>query len=391
MRSTCPPLDDVRKIVVLRPSAVGDFVFALPALHALKQSYPEAELVLAGKAWHRDFLQGRPGPVDRVVVIPPVPGVGVAPMVTDAKISVSAPAATPCVSPEAASQVPAGVEAIERFVDEMRAERFDLALQMYGGGRYSNPFLSRFGARLTVGACAPGAPLLDRWVPHHEPSQRRLALLEIAGLAGAHVRLPPAAQPELVLTEADRLEAAMAVPVMPGERLILLQPGSTDPRRRWPARSFAALGDRLARDGACVAINGSPGEITLVHEIARHMHEPAIVLAGRLSLGGLCGLLERAVLLVSNDTGPLHLGLALGVPSVGIFWLTNLIEGMPLRPSTLHAALSARTRCPVCHQDNVKMRCPHDVSFVADVSIDDVEALARAALVEMSTVHEHRQ
>lgn len=360
MRSTCPPLDDVRKIVVLRPGAVGDFVFALPALHALKQTYAAAELVLVGKAWHRMFLQERPGPVDRVVEIPPVPGVGAPPALVDG-------------APDA------GAEAVERFVDEMRAERFDLALQMVGGGSYSNPFLLRFGARLTVGACAPGVPLLDRWVAYREPGQTRLALLEIAGLAGAAYRLPPAEQPELALTDADRHEAATILPVMPDKRLIVLQPGSTDPRRRWPARSFAALGDRLAQDGACVAINGSPNEAALVHEVAARMRAPAIVLAGRLGLGGLCGLLERTDLLVSNDTGPLHLGLALGVPSVGIFWLTNLMEGMPLRPSSLHAALSVRTRCPVCDQDNLHMRCPHDVSFVADVSIDEVETLARTA------------
>jgi ADP-heptose:LPS heptosyltransferase len=148
-------------------------------------------------------------------------------------------------------------------------------------------------------------------------------------------------------------------------------------------QSFAALGDRLAQDGACVAVNGSSEEVDLVHEVVARMHAPAIALAGRLSLGGLCGLLARAALLVSNDTGPLHLGLALGVPSVGIFWLTNLIEGMPLRPSTLHAAMSVRTRCPVCDEDNLRTRCPHDVSFVDDVGIDEVEALAHAALASL--------
>jgi ADP-heptose:LPS heptosyltransferase len=353
MRPARERLDDVRKIVVLRPSAVGDFVFALPALHALKQAYPAAELVLAGKAWHRAFLQGRPGPVDRVVEVPPVQGVG---------------------APETV------VEQVERFVDAMRAERFDIALQMFGGGRHSNPFLLRFGARLTAGACAPGVRSLDRWVPYREPSPRRLALLEIAGLAGAAMRLPLDAQPELALTEADRREAAAVMPGLAGKRLVVLQPGSTDPRRGWPAPSFAALGDRLAHDGACVAVNGSPDEMDLVHDVVARMHAPAVALAGRLSLGGLCGLLARAALLVSNDTGPLHLGLALGVPSVGIFWLTNLIEGMPLRPSTLHAALSVRTRCPVCERDNVTTRCPYDASFVAEVSIDEVEALAHAAL-----------
>jgi ADP-heptose:LPS heptosyltransferase len=357
MRPACDLVGDVRKIAVLRPGAVGDFVFALPALHALKQAYPEAELVLVGKAWQRAFLHGRPGPVDRVVEVPPVPGVSV---------PVSAPAARE--------------DEIEGFVHAMRTERFDLALQMVGGGRYSNPFLLRFGARVTAGACAPGVALPDRWLPFREPSQRRLALLEIAGLAGADCRLPPAAQPELALTAADRDEAAAVVPVLSGERLVVLQPGSTDPRRRWPASMFAALGDRLVQDGVRVAINGAPDEADLVHAVAASMHAPAIALAGRLSLGGLCGLLARAALLVSNDTGPLHLGLALGVPSVGIFWLTNLIEGMPLRPSTLLAAMSVRTRCPVCGQDNVRTRCPHDVSFVADVGIDEVERLAREAL-----------
>jgi ADP-heptose:LPS heptosyltransferase len=349
-------MDGMRKIVVLRPSAVGDFVFALPALLALKQTYPEAELVLAGKAWHRRFLHERPGPVDRVVEVPPVPGV----------------TAPPDAAPE--------TDAIERFVDAMRTERFDLALQMVGGGRYSNPLLLRFGAGLTVGACAPGAAFLDRWIVYREPGQRRLALLEIAALAGADFRMAPPTQAELALTATDRHEAATVVPVTPGERLVLLQPGATDPRRRWPARAFAAVGDRLARAGFRVAINGAPDEAALVHDVAARMRAPAIDLAGRLSLGGLCGLLERTALLVSNDTGPLHLALALGVPTVGIFWLTNLIEGMPLRPSTLHAALAVRTRCPICDRDNLRTRCPHDVSFVADVSVDEVEALARAAL-----------
>jgi hypothetical protein len=61
---------------------------------------------------------------------------------------------------------------------------------------------------------------------------------------------------------------------------------------------------------------------------------------GALSLGGLCGLLERASVAVSNDTGPLHLALAIGKPCVGIFWHTNLADGMPLRPSLLRAAPS---------------------------------------------------
>lgn len=358
MTARYPRLEDVRRIAVLRPNAVGDFVFALPALHALKHSYPEAELVLIGKAWHRDFLEGRPGPVDRVVAMPPVPGVG-----------------TPL---DADSHGGVDLRAIGDFIERMRAERFDLALQMFGGGLYSNPFLLGLQARLTVGARAPDAPGLDRWLPYRAPVNRRLALLEIAALAGAWPG--PLPIPELTVTAADRNEAASIMPPIDGERLVILQPGSTDPRRCWPAERFAALGDMLVEEGVRVAVNGSPAETALVEAVVGAMRHRATPLAGVLGLGGLCGLIERAALVVSNDTGPLHLALALGVPSVGIFWLTNLLEGAPLRPSGLRAALAVRTHCPVCGQDNLARRCEHDASFVDEVTLDEVAGLARAVL-----------
>ena len=353
-------LEGVRKIAVLRPNAVGDFMFALPALHALKHSHPDAEIVLLGKAWHAAFLNRRPGPVDRVAVMPPVPGVG-------------APVDAACDARE-----------IEVFLAAMREERFDIALQMFGAGHYSNPFLMRMGAGLSAGARAEGAPALDRWVPYSEPNNRRLALLDIAALAVAGTHLPPPLplppMPELAVTAADRREAAAALPLTKGERLVLLQPGATDPRRCWPAQRFAALGDRLAQAGMQVAVNGSAGEAALVDAVAGHMRHPVRSLAGKLGLGGLCGLLERAALVVSNDTGPLHLALALGVPSVGIFWLSNLIEGMPLRQAHLRAALSLRTHCPVCGQDNIASSCPHNESFVDDVSLEQVQHLALTLL-----------
>ena len=396
-------LADVRKIAVLRPNAVGDFVFALPALHALKQAYPDAELVLLGLPWHAAFLQGRPGPVDRVIVVPPLAGLGLAPDAADAA-------------------------ARQPFIASMREEGFDIACQMYGGGRYSNPLVACFGARLTVGARAAGAPSLDRWLPYVEPANRRLALLEIAALVGAaQVRQGP----ELAVTQADRQAAAAVLaraqraaarraelakpeslsgllaataatarhapaPDLPaaaasaaavsGPPLVLLQPGSSDPRRCWPAASFAAVGNALAGTGARIAVNGTAEEAPLVRRVIRALHAPAIDLSGKLDLGGLCGLIERAACVVSNDTGPLHLALALGTPGVGIFWLTNLVDGAPLRPSLLRAALSLRQECPVCGLPNLRQRCSHDVSFVADVPVEQVVHMAQEVLEGRSRV-----
>jgi ADP-heptose:LPS heptosyltransferase len=368
-------LDGVAKIAVLRPNAVGDFVFALPALHALKHAYPDAELVFLGKARHADFLEGRPGPVDRVVVLPPIPGVG------------------------APVDEPVDEQAVGCFVERMRGEGFDIVAQMYGGGRYSNPFVMRMEARLAVGARADGAPPLDRWAAHVEPANRRLALLEIAALAGATL---PWMQRELAVTPADREAAAQVlppdgrdaahgrlaeygttIPVPPpgcDRPLVLLQPGSSDPRRCWPAERFIAVGDALAKAGAQVAVNGTAQEAGLVRRIVGGMRQSALDLAGKLGLGGLCGVLERAALVVSNDTGPLHLALAIGTPAVGLFWHTNLVDGAPLRPGLLRAAVSAQVRCSVCGADNRASRCPHQESFLHDISVDDVLALAFAQL-----------
>jgi len=343
------PLPGVRRIAVLRPNAVGDFVFALPCLHALRIAYPDARVTYIGRQWHADFLADRPGPVDEVVVLPPCRGIGAPP---DADID----------------PLPA-----QRFVERMRKDAFDIALQIYGGGLYSNPFIMQFNARLTVGMKAPDAAPLDRWVAYGELQNRRLQMLEVASLAGAAtVRLGR----ELHVTDADRREAAAVLDSLRDRPLVLLQPGASDPRRRWPAERFAALGDILAGEGARVAINGSAEEADVAAAVLEHMRQPAINLCGQLTLSGLCGVLERTSLLVSNDTGPLHLALAIGTPAVGIYWLTNLLESAPLRQDHHRAAMSLRVHCPVCGEENLKTRCAHDNSFVDGVTVEEASGLA---------------
>ena len=343
------PLREVRKIAVLRPNALGDFVFCLPALHALKHAYPEAELVYLGLPWHAAFLGGRPGPVDRVVVVPPMPGIN------------AAPDAAP------------GGPVIEAFLGNMRDAGFDLALQMFGGGRYANPLLRQFEARLSVGMRSADAAPLDRSLAYAGLVNRRLQLLEVAALAGA-TAWPMCG--DLRVTAADRQLAAQLLPPEPGQRLVIVQPGASDMRRCWPAARFAAVADALVEVGAVVAVNGSGAETALVGAVLAAMRHPALALAGKASLQGLCGLLERCALVVSNDTGPLHLALALGKPCVGVYWFTNLIESAPLCQIGHRAALSTRVACPVCGMENTAMRCRHEVSFVDDVALEEVTALA---------------
>src|SRR3954469_1207927 len=101
-------VDDVRSIVVLRANGIGDFVVAIPALEALRAAYPDARITYLGLPWHVELLEGRPGPWDVVEAVPPSPNLIAGGEVDD--------------------------ERIDDFLRRHRAERYDLAVQLHGGG-----------------------------------------------------------------------------------------------------------------------------------------------------------------------------------------------------------------------------------------------------------------
>src|SRR5215218_4376684 len=206
-------VEGVRKLAVLRANAIGDFLVSLPAIEALRAAYPQAELVLLGSDWHAGFLAGRPGPVDCCLPVPPTRGVR-------------------------DDRPPSPPAAVDRFFARMRAERFDLAVQLQGGGRHSNPFVGRLGARVTAGSQAPDAPPLDRTVPYTRDQHEIHRFLKVVGLVGA---TPVTLEPRLRVTAADRAQAAAAL-AEDDRPLVVLHPGANDSRRRWPVERLAVVG-----------------------------------------------------------------------------------------------------------------------------------------------------
>lgn len=339
-------LPGVRKIAVVRANGIGDYCFALPALAALRAAYPEAEIVLLGRRWHQAFLNQRPGPVDRVRAIPPCAGVSIEP------------------------GEPEDAPALERFFAEMRAERFDLALQLHGGGRYSNPFTRRLGARVTAGLRAPDAEALDRTIPYLYFQPEVLRYLEVVSLVGAG---PITLEPKIAVIPSDIAEAGR-LGLDHGAPLAVLHPGATDGRRRWPPECFAAVARALADAGARIAVIGTGPERGLSRAIAAHV--PVTDLCDRLSLGGLAALLAHARVVVANDSGPLHLAAAVGAPTVGIFWCGNMINGGHTTRARHRPLISWRLECVVCGRNTLHENCAHKASFVADVPVADVCAAA---------------
>jgi ADP-heptose:LPS heptosyltransferase len=354
-----PVVPGVRRIAVLRANSIGDFVLTLPALDALHAAYPRAEITVLGASWHRQALDGRPGPWARVVEVPPYPGLG--------------------------GQVPddptPDLAASHEFFASQRAVGYDIAVQLHGGGARSNPFVSSLGARLTIGARDHGASELDRYVHYGADQHDTLRCLEIVAQVGAR---PVRLEPWLEVTDADRSAALRVLPAS-DRRLVVVHPGANDARRRWSASRFGAVVTALVGDGCdAVVVGAGPDDEKAGQQILSSLGvaaaNQATSLVGRLSFSALVGVLERADLVVSNDSGPRHVAAAVGTASASVYWVGNLLTAGPLSRDRHRVLVSYRTLCPVCGTDQTGYRCEHDCSYVDDVPVEAMVAEARSLL-----------
>ena len=288
--------EGISRIAVLRGGGLGDLLFALPAVAALKKAYPGAALTVLGTPVHEQLVRGARTDVDNVAVLPFAEGVRPGP-----------------VDPAA----------VREFMLRMQAERFDLALQLHGGGRFSNPFLTALGARHTVGTRTPDAAPLERTVPYAYYQHEPLRALEVAGFAGA----APVVLEARVEPTPENLRRAGRLAGPARDAPVALHPGASDPRRRWPVQHFAELARACAEGGRRVVVIGDATDAPLAREIveragtgAARTAAPVTSLAGELDLGVLTAFLAGCAVVVGNDSGPRHLAQALGTPTVGLYW-----------------------------------------------------------------------
>ncbi|WP_066363094.1 glycosyltransferase family 9 protein [Herbidospora mongoliensis] len=321
-------VESVERIAVLRATALGDLLLILPAVEALRRTYPAASITLLGREWQVPFLRGRPGPVDEVVVVPPIEE-----------------------SPEAPPEL---------------VGRFDLALQMHGDGQHANAFVNGLGARVTAGLRGDDAQPLDRWLPYVPYQHETLRFLEVAGLVGASCDY---VEPRMQVTRADYAELRSALGELP-RGLIAVHPGGKDARRRWPASCFAEAAARLGRP---VVVTGGEHERDLVEEVCALIPK-AIPVVGTLSAGGLAALYTACDVVIANDSGPRRLAAAMGTPTVGVYWCGDLINAGPLTRSHHRPLISWTTTCPACGGAGLREPggCSHPVSWLTDVGAEAV-------------------
>ena len=297
----------VDRILLIRPDHLGDLLFTSPAIRLLREAFPQARITYLVGPWSKAVVENNPH-VDEIALCP-FPG-----FTRRKKRSIIEPYVT-----------------LLQHARQLRQENFDLALVLRFDHWWGALLAYLAGIPRRVGYdVAEVRPFLTDVVPYssgrHEVEQN-LALVERVSGFGFRVsgcRWQAGSWPlEFHLTAEDEgfAEGYLAKHgVEDGDLLIGIHPGAGAPVKLWRNEAWAQVADALAqRYGAKVILTGSAEESFLCRAVAEGMTTQPIVAAAKTSLGELAAIMARCRLVLGVDSGPLHLAVALGTPTVHLF------------------------------------------------------------------------
>jgi heptosyltransferase-2 len=265
----------------------------------------------------------------------------------------------------------------------LRGGRFDLGV-LFTHSLAARWLLWRAGVRRRVGLAKawPGLLLTECVSIRAARRGRRFvskvelyrAMCERLGCADADDQRPEVMISESLRRRADRMLAEAGH--VADRPIVGLVPGASyGPSKRWPAERFAAVAERLAAEAGCeTLIFTGPGEERLAEQVSAAMRARPLDLPASRDLGLLKALVGRCALLISNDTGPRHVAVALGVPVVTIMGPTD--PEVTRTPYERGIVLQQATPCAPCY----KRRCPRDHRCMTAVRPEDVFDAARRLL-----------
>lgn len=336
--------DTSNRILVRAVNWIGDAVMTTPALCAVRQTFPNAEITLLANPLVSQLFQYHPW-IDRVITFD-------------------------------RNGRHKGVAGRLRLAAELRRERFDLALILPNSFDSALvPFLARIPRRL--GKASDGRSLLltgrytepEQAEPEHE-IHYYLNLLQHFGMSGG------SDSPLLATTVDEDREAAafLAARGITGEQPLLgINAGASfGSAKRWYPERFAEVARTLSAEWqARVILFGGPGEQDIVGVIEKNLGSNCLNLAGKTSVRQLMALIKRCSFFITNDSGPMHIAAAFAIPLVAVFGSTDHVGTAPF--SNRAIIVRKATDCAPC-----KLRqCPIDHHCMTSISADDVIASAR--------------
>lgn len=339
------------KILVRATNWVGDAVMSLPALRAIRQRWPGAEIVVLARPWVAELYRDQEC-AGRLLVY-------------DHRGRHS------------------GFWGRERLARDLREERFDAAVLLQNAFEAAwLAWRARIPERIGY-ARDRRSWLLTRAVAvparGEAPPHQSYYYLELLRRAGWIERLPEVDAITLRVREDAQREAEqklVAAGARPGAIRIALAPGAAyGSAKCWLPERYAVLADSLiAAADADVILFGAPPERDMAERIARLMQRRAVNLAGATSIGELPALLRACRLFVGNDSGAMHVAAAVGLPVIGIFGPTDPQATRPATP------LFTLVREPVSCSPCLLRHCPIDHRCMTRISVEQVFGAARAQL-----------
>ncbi|MDO8673996.1 MAG: lipopolysaccharide heptosyltransferase II [Dehalococcoidia bacterium] len=346
----------ISKILVIRLDLLGDLVLSLPAIQALHEAYPDASISLLALPYtaplfsqHPDLKQIFTFDVNRL-------------------------------RPSGEMLSPRPYRDLWNLLRRLRAEHFDLAVSLHGP--WSSLFAFASGAPFRAGYRDESFPfMLNLAIPGKRYRQRRHEAdycLDLAYSLGA-----PAGAYVPVLTPSP--EAIAAIDRLIGKGLgdfVIIHPGATNgAAKRWTSTGMAALADKLiGGDNLKVVFTGSKGDLPVVEAVTKQMRCTPLVLAGKTTIPELVALIARCRLLVSGDTGPMHIANALGVPVVAIHGPTDPALSGPYGGSA--TVVRHDVPCGPCYDLSEVADCPrHDPICMTSITVEEVYAAAKRQIV----------
>jgi heptosyltransferase-1 len=312
------PSENARRVLLVSVNHLGDCVSFLPVAAAVRKYLPDARITMLTHRIGQEAAR-LTGCVDDFIVVPP-----------------------------ARSRIALGMSFLNR-IDVLRRERFDLAFLASGESSATAAllFLGRVRKRVGFADCRLRR-LLSIRVEAREmelEARRNLRLLRAAGLPDALER-PPCRVPEERLAEALTLIAKGGARV---GRRVLIHPGSSQPTRRWPAAKFADLCSRLIRTGLAqpVLVEG-PAEPGLGAEIHRMSAHPLPVLSQLDGIDLLAAAMAQCDLFVGHSSGPFHLAVLLGRPTISLWGDTDPRLWGPAWEADRHVIIRSPLPCAGC-------------------------------------------
>ena len=343
------------KLLIRATNWVGDAIIALPALHAVRQRFPQADIAVLALPYVADIYRGQ-GVADELIGYD-------------------------------RNGEHAGIHGQERLVAELKTQRFDTALLL------QNAFDAAWVAwragipeRIGYNRDARGVLLTKAIrVPRagEIPAHEKFYYLELLKRAGWIDSLPDVAEISLNVTEEQALRAEEKLQSFGAERgpmrIAVGAGASYGSAKCWPPERFATAINQLVKERQVqIILFGTPGEAAVSAAIQAGLDKSALDLTGKTEIAELPALLSRCTAFLGNDSGAMHVAAAVGLPVVAVFGPTDPHGTAPVTPRC--TIVQEKPYCSPCFL----RRCPTDHRCMTAIAPERVSAGVLHALLEVS-------